>query len=106
MSSRDGLALNIVGPLLPQAERTPIFFVPAVERSLLTPQGQQRTGDAPAVFAIGFVVIAINRGGGAVILANGMSMVRVAEYFCVGRTNFSRNSLACRPSVVQCAVDD
>src|SRR5215207_8598852 len=80
----DSVARNIVGPVAPDTENV----VPLLELRALAPQGQHGTGDAAAA-SVRLVVIAIDAGGGAIILADGVDG-GVMEAALVIRVGFRR----------------
>src|SRR5262249_15510823 len=70
----DASAAHLAGPGLPYLQRP----VPAGDRAGLTPEHQRRAGD-PAPSAVGLVMLVIEGGGGAVLLADGMDPAGIAE---------------------------
>jgi len=70
----EGVAAHIVGPVTPDGERV----VPRRHDPPPAPEGQKRAGD-PARPLIGGVVFAIEGGGGAVLLADGVDGRGIAE---------------------------
>src|SRR5262245_21546014 len=72
MTSRQGSALNVVGPTTPERKRSTLRPIPGVERAPCTPQHQNRAANATAACAIRLIMGAVDRCGGTVVFANGV----------------------------------
>src|SRR5919197_2266470 len=101
MPGPDRAAANLLAPGAPDLQR----LVPVGEGAAVTPQGQDRTGDLPSA-TVGLVVLVIERGGGAVLLADGVDGVGSAELGDVGGADLRRESGGYLGQGVEHVVDD
>src|SRR5215211_5031386 len=63
----ESASLNIVAPDAPERDRSSFLDIPGIKQSLCAPQGQERADDPTPARAIGRVMLAIDRRGGAVL---------------------------------------
>lgn len=76
MPGVDRLAMNPVGPLPPDAERTAFIGKPRSHGAASAPQGKQRTIDAPIIDAIRAVVLTVDRRGRAIFFTDCVRVFR------------------------------
>ena len=79
MPAVDRLACDLIGPAPPQAQRPAIRFIPTRECALAAPQCKDRAGDAAAGVEIRLIIGAVDRGGGAIFLADGVDVRGLAQ---------------------------
>jgi hypothetical protein len=89
MPGRDAPASNLAGPRCPYLQ----WLVPAGDRAGLTPQDQRRAEDPPTS-AVGLVVLVVECGGGAVLLADGVDPAGITERAGVGGADFGGEDVA------------
>ena len=87
----DGRALDVVGELAPQRQRAAGVRVPGADRPAPAPQREQRARDPPAGRAVGTVVLAVDRGRGAVLLADRVDVPGIRERLDVGGADRGAN---------------
>src|SRR5688572_10302004 len=101
MPSRHRFADDVFGPATPDPERTALVDVPAAETAGFAPQDKQWSLDASSGANIGLVMLAIDRGGGSILLANGMDLRSIAERIDIRGTHFSGEYIGRRAPVRQ-----
>lgn len=79
MIASNGLTADAIGQRPPDRKRTAHLFIPAIQSALLAPQRQQRTGHASPRIHVVSVMLAIQRSGRPVFLADRMDARRVAD---------------------------
>ncbi len=87
VARRDGNASHIVCPCLPDADWSPHFRVPLSKGTSVAPQREDRTRDATAGEPIFRVVLPVQRGCRAVLLADGVNGYWIAQRSDVGSTH-------------------
>ena len=90
MAPIEPVSLDLVAPGLPQAHRSAVLGVPRFERSLRTPEHQQWTGDPTPRGDVGPIVLAVERGGGAILLADGVGVFGMPQRLDIGGADFRR----------------
>ncbi len=106
VARRDGVAAHVVRPAAPQGQRPARGGVPGVERAAGAPQDQQRAADAAPGPAVLGVVIAVEAGGGPVLLADRVDVGRVAQRLGVGGAYLRAERLRRRTPAAEGGVDD
>src|SRR5215218_45861 len=86
----DPMSLNNIAPGLPKRDRSGLRDIPSIERPLRPPHCQERTHDPTTARAIRLVMLAVDRCGGAVLLADGMGVVGISKRLHIGCTNLRR----------------
>src|SRR6185437_1560753 len=79
MPSSHSASLNVVAPCAPDRQRSSLCAVPAIQPAARAPQGQKRGADASSGRAIGLVMLAIPRRGGAIFFADRVDVGRIAK---------------------------
>src|SRR5262245_47915444 len=107
MTPGDGAPSDRDGPIAPNAQRSSGVLVPLVETTSRAPQHEHRACDAVTPAAILRVPRKVDRGGRAILLADGMHRVGIAQRLDIGRANVRRKARRVRaPSPKRVVHDD
>src|SRR5215212_3767912 len=79
VSGTQGVPSNVVAPPSPERDRSTLLDVPGGERSLGTPQGQERTHYPTLARTICLIVLAIYAGCGSILLTDGVCVAGTAK---------------------------
>src|SRR5271156_846345 len=72
------LPVRVRSPLPPNAERTAVFCIERVERTVLSPQMQHRTFDSLAGFLVRTIVFDVDRRRSSIFFTNAVNAGRIA----------------------------
>ena len=100
------VAFNIIAPGLPKRDQSGLRYVPGIERPLRPPHGQERAHDPTTARAIRFVMLTVDRRGGAVFLADSVGMVGISERLHIGGTNLRREHSGGKSPLPECTIDN
>ena len=105
MARSDGVPLHIVAPGSPMQVVLPPRL-PDIETALRAPEREEWAGDAPPLRTVPLVMLAIDRRGGSVLLADRMAVGGIPKRLEVGRTYLRRTYGRGRTPSPERIVDD
>src|SRR3989449_7711059 len=80
-------SLNIVAPGLPKRDGSRFLDVPSIKPPSRAPQGQERADDPTPAGTIRLVMLAVDGGGGSILLTDRMCVSGISKSLNIGRTN-------------------
>src|SRR5437879_441221 len=99
-------SLNIVAPGLPKRDGSRFLDVPSIKRPSRAPQGQERADDPTPAGTIRLVMLAVDGGGGSILLTDRMCVSGISKSLSIGRTNLRREHSRGRAPSPERIIDD
>jgi len=105
MSAFERAAPDVVRPFAPQGQRAARVGVPFLQPAVCAPQHQDRAADSPPDFAVRRIVVAVDGGGGAILLADGVDAGGIDQRADIGGADLGREDGGRRVPLGQGVVD-